>query len=286
MGKIICIKSPAKINIGLRVLSKRSDGYHNIETIFYPVKIYDHIKLEIQKLNESKTAIISVWTNSKANINNKNNICFKAADLFLKEFNIEGKYKINIRIRKNIPIGAGLGGGSSNAASVLKILAKYFKIKKNDINEKKLNRCAQDLGSDVPFFLFGKPAYATLRGEKLKSLPKFKINYKILIVSPEVHISTKWAYNQLKIKNYKLRIIRNVKTFKPDNAALTVNDFEKIVFPKYPKIKKIKHKMLELGAVYTLMSGSGSAVYGFFTPQNIKAAKNYFSGLGFKSFIG
>lgn len=282
MGEIYNVKSPAKINVGLRVLSKRKDGYHNIETIFYPVKIYDEIKLNIKKLkSSSKNNFISIRTNSKENLNNQNNICYKAVELFLQEFKKKDKHKIVIKIKKNIPIGAGLGGGSSNAASALKILSKHF----GTHNEKNIIRCAQDLGSDVPFFLLGKPAYASSRGEKLKPLPKFRIDYKILIVSPSIHISTKWAYKQLRIKNYKLKIFNNIKNFNPSDKRLMINDFEQAVFKKYHKVKKIKYDMLKLGAIYALMSGSGSAVYGLFTSRKIKAAKKYFSGFGYKTFI-
>ena len=173
------IKSPAKINIGLRVLSKSADGYHKIETIFYPVKIYDDIRLQVNKLSGLKVNNITVKSTGK-NLNNDKNICYKAVELFLKEFKIKDKYKIDINIRKNIPIGAGLGGGSSDAASILKILSRYFGIE----NDAKLKKIALELGSDVSFFFLAKAAYATSRGEKLTTLPEFKIRYKILIILP------------------------------------------------------------------------------------------------------
>lgn len=285
MVKTYRVKSPVKINVGLRVLSRRNDGFHNIETVFYPVKIYDEIYVNIEKLKDSvKQNIISVKTNSDTNITGKNNICYKAAGMFLHEFRIKDKYKIDIKIRKNIPIGAGLGGGSSNAVSVLKILAKHFEVIVRR-NVTMLQKIGLVLGSDVLFFLTGKPAYATLRGEELTPLPKFKIKHKILIVNPGVHISTKWAYRELRIKNSKLRILNKIERFDIKNGRLMINDFERIVFKKYPVIEKIKYQMYRFGAVYSLMSGSGSTVYGLFTPQKIKAAKRYFSGLGYKTFI-
>jgi 4-diphosphocytidyl-2-C-methyl-D-erythritol kinase len=280
MVKIYKVKSPAKVNIGLRVLSKRKDVFHNIETIFYPVKIYDEITVKILKINE-KNNMITVSTSLKQKIKNEDNICYKAAKLFMKKFKISGGYKIDISIKKNVPIGAGLGGGSSNAASVLKILQKHFKTGQ----QKKLSLCAQELGSDVPFFMLGKPAYATGRGEKITPLPKFKVNGEMLIVNPNIHISTPWAYKELKVKGSKLKVLSKVKIFDNDDERLMINDFERVVFKKYPEIEKIKYAMFMLGARFALMSGSGSTVYGLFTPKNIKAAEKYFRGLGYKAFI-
>ena len=280
MGKKYKIKSHAKINIVLRVLSKRKDGYHNIETIFYPVKIYDAIILKIEKLKNSKDNIIKVKSTPDQSLNDKNNICYKAAKLFLDRFKIKG-VKIDIKIRKNIPVGAGLGGGSSNAASVLKTLARHFKIK----NINALKKISLSIGSDVPFFLLTKPAYASSRGEKLRTLPKFKISRKILIVNPGIHISTHWAYKELKVKKRKSKSLNDVRHFNTRESRLMINDFERVVFKKYPKIERLKYEMYRLGADFALMSGSGSTVYGIFTHKKIKAAKKYFSGLRYKTFI-
>lgn len=277
-------KSPAKINIGLRVLSKRNDGFHNIETIFYPVEIYDEITLRIGKISGDKNRISAKIT-PDLKISDKENICYKAAELFLKEFKINDSYQIDIKIKKTIPAGAGLGGGSSNAASVLLVLSNYFKslLKKN--YKAKLKKIALSLGSDVPFFLEGKPAYATGRGEKLVSLPGFKVKGKILIVNPGIHVPTPWAYRELKIKNYKLKILNKVKIYNPVDERLMINDFERVVFKKFPVIEKIKYDMFSKGAGFALMSGSGSTVYGIFSGKDkIKAAEKYFRGLKYKVF--
>ena len=264
------IKSPAKINIGLRVLSRRKDGYHNIETIFYPIKLHDNI---IVKINPSIKTKISVKVTGKKNklyLNGKNNICYQAVSLFLERFGIIGNFDIKIIIRKNIPVGAGLGGGSSNAASVLKVLAKHFNFNYSSSTGKVsqlLQKLALELGSDVPFFLIGKPAYAAGRGEKLIPLPEFKVNYRILIANPGIHVSTAWAYKQLRIKNYELRNkkhLSKIKTFSITHEGKFINDFERVVFRKYPAIKKLKQEMYIKGAVFATMSGSGSTVYGFF----------------------
>ncbi len=284
MAKTFTAKSPAKINIGLRVLSKRADGYHNIETIFYPVKIYDEIRIVIEKTEEKSTGcIVNVKTKPDTSLSGKNNICYKAVELFLDTFKIKNNYKIDISIQKKIPAGAGLGGGSSDAASTLNILSKFF----NKTNKAKLKNVALELGSDVPFFLSGKPSYAELRGEKLTSLPDFKIRYKILIVNPGIHVSTKEAYGGLKMTRNKPQIrqtLNKFKKFKISDSDKFLNDFERVVFKKYPQIKDIKDKMYEFDAVFSLMSGSGSTVYGFFDTKKIKAAEKFFRSLGYKVF--
>jgi 4-diphosphocytidyl-2-C-methyl-D-erythritol kinase len=277
-------KSPAKINIGLRVLSKRSDGFHNIETIFYPVEIYDEITLRIGKISGAKNSISAKIT-PDLKISDKENICYKAAELFLKEFKINDSYQIDIKIKKTIPAGAGLGGGSSNAASVLLVLSNYFKSLLEKNHKAKLKKIALSLGSDVPFFLEGKPAYAAGRGEKLVSLPGFKVKGKILIVNPGIHVPTPWAYRELKIINYKLKILNKVKIYNPADERLMINDFERVVFEKFPVIEKIKYDMFSKGAGFALMSGSGSTVYGIFSVKDkIKAAEKYFRGLKYKVF--
>jgi 4-diphosphocytidyl-2-C-methyl-D-erythritol kinase len=278
------VSSPAKINIGLRVLSKRRDGFHNIETIFYPIGIYDYIKVTIEKLPDSaKANLISIKTNTKLNIENKKNICYRAVKVFLENYNITGYYKFSIRIKKNIPAGAGLGGGSSNAARVLKVLAKYFRFA-GSIHKSSMKKIAMESGSDVPFFLTAKPAYAKGRGEKLTSLPGFKIKKKILVVNPGIRISTANAYKQLGLGNPRAGIMNKVRTFDAKDERLMINDFERTVFREHPKIEKIKYDLFRLGACYALMSGSGSTVYGFFSDRKILQAKKHFKESGYKVF--
>ena len=280
---IYSVKSPAKLNIGLRVLSKRKDGFHNLETIFYPIKIYDKITVKIKKLSVlNGNNNISVKTDSKENISGKNNICYETAERFLDTFGIQGSYKIDITIKKNIPTGAGLGGGSSDAASVLKILLRHYRIKKDT---KAICKFAMDIGSDVPFFLQAKPAYALGRGEKLTPLPDFKLPGKILLVNPGIHISTPWAFKSLGIKRSKRKLMGSIKKFSTDLPELMINDFERVVFKKYPEIEKIKYDMYSFGASYSLMSGSGSTVYGIFSNKEIKAAERYFRLKKYKVFV-
>lgn len=281
--KTYIIKTPAKINIGLRVLSKRIDGYHNIETIFYPVKIYDTVKVIIERIS-GRGNIISVRTTPEGAIDDKDNICLKAVKLYLSGFKIEDKYKIQIEIKKNIPVGAGLGGGSSDAAVVLKILAVYFKNKVKTVSELSLRKIALKLGSDVPFFLRPVTSYAWSRGEKLNLLNKFKVIYPLLIVYPDIHISTQWAFEKLDPLEKKKRNLSEIDRFPVGSSGVFQNDFERVVFEKYPLVKGIKEKMYAFGSLFSSMSGSGSSVYGFFDPKNIQPAFKYFKDKGYRVF--
>lgn len=277
------VKAPAKINAGLRILSKRKDGYHNLETIFYPVKLSDVLTVKIRKISETTgNNVISVETDSKEKISGKNNICYKTVEIFLSNFEINGSYKIDVYIKKNIPTGAGLGGGSSDAAALLKILLKHFRIKGSAAA---ITRIALAAGSDVPFFLVGKAAYAAGRGEKLTPLPQFRIKGKILLVNPGIHISTPRAFKALAIKGVKRKLLNRVKKYSIDNSTLMINNFERVVFSKYPEIEKIKYDMISSGAEYALMSGSGSTVYGVFKNEDIKAAEKYFKLKKYKVFV-
>lgn len=292
MAKSYTIKSGAKINIGLRVLSRRNDGYHNIETIFHPLSIFDTVYATIIRYDSGKEQknIVSIKTKPGLNIDNENNICFKAVNIFFDEFRIESSYRININIIKNIPLGAGLGGGSSNGATVLKILYKHFLADAQymEHNILKLRKTALRLGSDVPYFLLYKPAYATSRGEVLSPLRLFIIKQDILIVNPGINISTGWAYNELDVhaneqnENYTMDLIRK---FDPGEREKYINEFEIPVFNKYPEIENIKSKMYGYGASFSLMSGSGSTVYGLFEKKaDLKSAQDYFTEKKYKTF--
>jgi 4-diphosphocytidyl-2-C-methyl-D-erythritol kinase len=280
------IKAPAKINIGLKILRKREDGYHDIETIFYPVNLCDEIEIKITKSESDKNSIhIKSEKHSVPLI--KNNTCIKTIEHFFRIFRITDFYFIEIYLRKNIPIGGGLGGGSSDAGSIIRYLTKYFNIDVRE-NRDKLIQCALSVGSDVPFFLLQKPCYATGRGEKLKILGKFRLNYDILLVNPNRHISTKWAFEELGFgMDYSAPIsLEGVEEFTIENQSLFINDFEKIVFNKYPDLKEVKDELYSRGAVFASLSGSGAVLYGFFEKENNEkilsahksfSDKNYFA---------
>lgn len=253
----IRLLSPAKINIGLRVLGKRRDGYHNIETIFHEVKIFDEIEMEVSDEVEFET-------NSKEIPIGTDNLCLKAVRIFFESFGIHSG--VRIYLKKIIPIGAGLGGGSSNSAAVLKGLNILFDV---GADEDLLCELGSLIGSDVPFFIKGGTAYATGRGEIIEKI-QIEVPYKVVLVYPNIQISTSWAYENLKLKNHEGE--ENLKKIFIENIdkleklrKLVENDFEELVFSHYPQVKEIKSKLYELGSVFSLMSGSGSAVFGFFS---------------------
>jgi 4-diphosphocytidyl-2-C-methyl-D-erythritol kinase len=282
------LKAPAKINIGLRILNKREDGFHNIETIFYPVKLFDELNIHITKSTNDKNSII-VKTEKQAIPLNRNNTCFKAVEALFKAFRIKETYRIDIFLRKHIPIGGGLGGGSSDAGSIIRFLLKHFDINLSE-NREKVIKAALEVGSDVPFFLIQKPCYATGKGENLHLLNNFIINYDILLVNPNHHVSTKWAYENLKFKDGDsfAPVLAGVQTFNPENKELFRNDFEKLVFHKYPELQRIKESLLEKGAVFSSLSGSGAVIYAFFNKSDkakLISAHNDFRDTGFFAAI-
>lgn len=282
------IKAPAKINVGLRILSKRDDGFHNLETIFYPVKLYDELIFQIHKSDAGTNSVIIRTEKNPVHLN-KNNTCFKAVQSFFKTFRIKENFKIEIKLRKNIPIGGGLGGGSSDAGAVIRHLVRHFNINISTEKEKLLN-CALEVGSDVPFFLIQKPCYATGKGENLHLLNTFVLDYDILLVNPNQHVSTKLAYESLGIQNgfSQEQILNGVTEFNPNDKELFVNDFEKVIFPKYPILEEVKNRLYKRGAVFSSMSGSGAVIYGFFNKDEkgkLNSAVNEFRKSGYFTAI-
>jgi 4-diphosphocytidyl-2-C-methyl-D-erythritol kinase len=255
-NKIIPKKAFAKINLGLQVLNKRTDGFHNINTVFYKLKLYDFLEFKSSK----KFNIINVHN---LNLQINENLIYKAYHLLKKDFDIS---PIEVIFDKKIPIGAGLGGGSSDAAETLKAIVEFFELK---IETNKLNEYGLALGSDVPYFLNEGTAQAFSRGEKLTYFD-FKIPYHLILINPGIHISTQWAYKSLNrsksevqitnFKSYLQNFIVNSESLKEN----IINDFESIVFEKYPEIKHIKEFLYKNGSVFALMSGSGSSVFGLF----------------------
>ncbi|MFZ0455894.1 MAG: 4-(cytidine 5'-diphospho)-2-C-methyl-D-erythritol kinase [Ignavibacteriaceae bacterium] len=262
------LNSPAKLNFGLNIISKRPDGYHNIETIFYPIKLHDEI---IIKKSNSFTFKCNIGTISTG----KDNLVIKALNL-LEEFTGQ-QFQADINLKKNIPVGAGLGGGSSNAASILRGINSMFNL---NIPSEDLFSMAVKLGSDVPFFLDPKSKVAAGKGEILK-LIDFKIKHPVLIVNPGIHVSTSWAYSKVKpktpVKNLNSIIENGFEKFSQLKGIVT-NDFEKSVFEKFPEIKKIKNILYRLGAEFALMTGSGSTLFGIFPELNqARKAEKHFS---------
>jgi 4-diphosphocytidyl-2-C-methyl-D-erythritol kinase len=255
----ITLHSPAKINIGLWVGRKRSDGYHEIVTIMVPLEFGDRIVLR-----KIARGIRVKNTGIPLNIPEKENLAYRAAELFFATSNIRAGTEI--LIQKQIPAGAGLGGGSSNAATVLAGLNRLFD---RPLKPPKLFAIARQLGSDVPFFLKGVPCVARGRGEKLRpvSLPMLRV----IIYYPGFSISTAWAYRALDRVRRKLTlpgispkiIALKIRQKEPEGLAEQVkNSFETVVFARYPQLTAIKNLLLQNGAFIAGLSGSGSTVYG------------------------
>lgn len=274
--EILVVKSPAKINLGLNIMSKREDGFHNLETIFYPLKIYDILTFEKGNKDE-------FLTNDEHLLLDSTNLILRAKQS-LEEI-CGRKLTCKINLDKNIPIGAGLGGGSSNAASTLLGLITLFGL---DINESLLRKIALQLGSDVPFFLNPVASYSKSRGEKLSPI-NFRICENILIVNPRINLSTKWAFSKLKafhrVSNY-YQIINDNKVDYNSLRELLSNDFEDIVFPLHPSIKNIKDKMYAQEAELSLMTGTGSTVFGIFKElEQAKRVQEFFESKKYFTFL-
>ncbi len=260
---MVSLKAHAKINIGLRIIGKRSDGYHDIETVFHRVNPYDEIIIE-------PSASVTLTCTDPTLPTDDRNLCVRATQL-LKKYTIENRGAA-ITLKKNIPIGAGLGGGSSDAAATLLGLTKLWEL---NINEATLHTLALQLGSDVPYFLKEGTAHARGRGEILEYF-HLPLPYWIIVVYPNIHISTTWAYSQLR-ENHQhgpldpsvsLRDAVLAHMHDPQELAKFIfNDFEPVVLHQNETMRFCKISLYAAGAKFAQMSGSGSAFYGFFTDQ-------------------
>ncbi|MBI4649604.1 MAG: 4-(cytidine 5'-diphospho)-2-C-methyl-D-erythritol kinase [Bacteroidia bacterium] len=246
----------AKINLGLNILEKRSDGFHNIETIFYPVGLSDILEI-LPCPDTSKSSSLTI-TGKAIQGSVSENLCFKVYNILKNDFNIPSA---TMFLHKIIPVGSGLGGGSSDAAFTVKLLNTLFNI---GLDEVQMINYASKIGSDCAFFIKNRPCFATGRGDMLEDI-KLNLNaYFILLICPEIHVSTAWAYSQIKPAKH-ITPLKNILSLPVEQWKILVkNDFEKIVFKKYPELKKIKEQLYEMGAVFASMSGSGSAIYGLF----------------------
>lgn len=243
----------AKINIGLNIIEKRQDGFHNIESVFYPIMdLFD--VLEIIKSNELK------FTSSGITIpgNEADNLCLKAYHLIKADFDVK---LVHIHLHKVIPIGAGLGGGSADAAFTLKLLNQLFEL---NITDDELINYARKLGSDCAFFIKNKPVYAYGKGDEFEEIDVDLSKYEIKIEYPNIHIGTSEAYAGVNPKPSNKNIKELIKLPIKDWKNNIKNDFEDSIFPNHPQIKALKEKFYDDGAVYASMTGSGSAVFGVF----------------------
>jgi 4-diphosphocytidyl-2-C-methyl-D-erythritol kinase len=247
-----------KINLGLHILRKRADGFHDLETIFYPLSLSDALEIVHADTLQFTCSGIAVPGNTD------DNLCLKAYHLLKKDF--PQLPPVHIHLHKHIPIGAGLGGGSSDAAFTLLLLNQKFQL---GIGEAKLIGYAAELGSDCAFFIKNKACLATGRGEILEEIDLDLGGYSFLVVHPGIHVHTGKAFGKITpgepahpLHNLDRNAVHSWK-------SVLTNDFEAVVFPEHPEIAEIKAKMYEGGAVYAAMSGSGSAVVGIFPKRKL-----------------
>jgi 4-diphosphocytidyl-2-C-methyl-D-erythritol kinase len=252
----------AKINLGLTVIRKRDDGFHDIESIFYPIGLCD--ALEYIPAGD-KTNTDTVTYSGQFPVEGKD-ICMKLTDMLRQSFSFP---RLRIHIHKNIPSGAGLGGGSSDAAFLLKSLNKSYSF---GLNQDQLEGLAERIGSDCPFFLRNTPCLVTGKGEDLQNISLILKGYYLILICPGIQVSTAEAYREI-IPFHNVAGLMEIAGEPVDQwKNLIINQFEEPVFKKYPVLKKIKEKLYNIGAVYASMTGSGSAIYGLFhseinTPQ-------------------
>ena len=244
----------AKINLGLNIVAKRPDGYHNIETVFYPIPLSD--ALEIVPAKEQKRNFIQ--TGIAIDGNPEGNLVIKAYNLLKENFYIP---EIDIYLHKKIPFGAGLGGGSADAACMLKLLNDFAQLNLT-IND--LEEYAVRLGADCPFFIQNKPVFAEGIGNRFTPVDISLKGYYLLLIKPDIHVSTQEAYANVKPQTPKKSIREIIQMPVAAWKEYLMNDFEISVLKKHPEIEIIKNKLYEQGAIYASMSGSGSSVFGIF----------------------
>ena len=246
-----------KINLGLRITEKRTDGFHNLESVFLPIPWYDALEIiEARHLSISLSGI-------QVPGNTENNLCMRAWHLLKNDF--PGLPPVSIYLHKTIPAGAGLGGGSSNGTAMLSLLNEKFAM---GISGEQLIRYALMLGSDCPFFIHNRPALAKGRGEVIQPLQLSLKGYYIMLVNPCIHIPTGWAFSRI-TPSPTLTPLELLIQEAPDQWAQLglVNDFEAPVFTAHPDIASIKQKLLARGALYASMTGTGSTCFGIFATE-------------------
>jgi 4-diphosphocytidyl-2-C-methyl-D-erythritol kinase len=264
----IMIRFPnAKINLGLHVVRRRTDNFHDLETVFYPVPLRDI--LEITPAERDASCFVNTGLSVPGD--SANNLCMKALSLLSEDFDIPVS---RVHLHKVIPFGSGLGGGSSDAAFVIEVLNEMYKL---GLNEDEKLAYASKLGSDCAFFIRNEPCFATGRGEILETIDVSLEGYFLVIVLPPVHVSTAEAFSGIKPAEPTVNLREAIHRPVTEWMGLVSNDFEKSIFPRFPMIHKLKEQLLEKGAIYASMSGSGSSVFGIF--RNKPSLVNDFKGL-------
>lgn len=258
------IRAPAKINLGLRVVGKRADGYHLLDTIVVAITLFDELEIKKRKPDKSKgkqVAQLRVTCDHPLVPRGEKNLAYRAASLLLHEAGVTAP--LDIHIRKRIPVGAGLGGGSTDAAAALVGITRLLKL---HFSPRRLEKLAACLGADVPFFIRARPVRARGIGDRLTPLKRVP-PWWLVILYPGFPVSTAWVYGNLRLNLTKSRAntkLSTLLTSAPKFADLLVNDLEGVTVKRYRRIKRLKDSLIELGAARALMTGSGSAVFGIF----------------------
>lgn len=261
----------AKINLGLSITGKRDDGYHDLETVFFPAPITDVLELITGYPSESTHPENNYpgihFSSSGLAIDGRpeSNLCVKAYNLLAADFPEIGA--VSLHLYKKIPMGAGLGGGSSDGSFTLKLLDEHYQL---GLSTQQLIDYAARLGSDCPFFILNKPCLASSRGEVMEEIELDLSGYDLVLVNPGIHVNTGWAFSQLQLsqRSYASGTIRDLITEKPEQwRDRLVNDFEEPVFRKHPELAAIKSTLYSAGAIYASMSGSGSTIFALVSPE-------------------
>ncbi|MEJ2636810.1 MAG: 4-(cytidine 5'-diphospho)-2-C-methyl-D-erythritol kinase [Calditrichia bacterium] len=262
-------RSNAKINIGLRIVGKRPDGYHELESIFQEISLCDEI------LIRKRPRGIKIQSSHPDLPVDEKNLCFRVFQLMAEKFRINAG--VEIELIKNIPMGSGLGGGSSNAAICLEAINELYDL---GLSAGQLMELGAQVGSDIPFFILGKAAFVRGRGEIVQPI-RFLADYQVLIVHPEIHISTAFVYKNFELGLTKYgsdvkfeALISRVQTL-GDLNRLFFNDLEEIAIRYYPELSGIRQQLEAIGARFVSLSGSGSAMYGLFPlDEDVSAVKD------------